>query len=144
MIQRIQSLYLLIGAAVLASLFAFGSPWTSAAAESYGWFEPVLVGLIFAPISAALGSIAFYKKRAVQRTMVLVTQGLTIGLAATLYGTLYASGDLSVQSPNGINLSKTIMLVLPLVAYIFFRLAQRGIEHDIKLIEDEENFRLRG
>lgn len=143
MIQRIQSLYLLIGALLLALFFVFDAPWSSTAATAYGWFEPALIGSIVATAGLALGSIFLYTRQTVQRTAVVIVQGLTVVLAATLYGGLFLSGELSVQSPDGFNEAKLTALVLPVAAYVLFMLARRGIEHDIKILEDQNNFRLR-
>lgn len=143
MIQRIQSLYLLIGALLLSLFFVFDAPWSSAAAETYGWFEPALLGAIGATAGLALVSLFLYSRLPVQRTLVVVVQGLTIVLAATLYGGLFLSGELSVQSPDGLNMAKATVLIVPAVTYVLFMLARRGIERDIKIIEDQNSFRLR-
>lgn len=143
MIQRIQSVYLLLGALALMSLFAFNRLWEAASTAAYGWIEPALIGLISASAALALGSIFLYNNRSNQRTAVIVTQGLTALLTSALYGWLFLEGDLSVQGPEGILLSKAAVLVLPVVSYVLFILARRGIEHDIKLVEDSNRMRLR-
>jgi hypothetical protein len=53
------------------------------------------------------------------------------------------SGGLNVRQAGGFDISKIVALCLPVVAYLFFYLARRGIDRDIKKVEDMERFRLR-
>jgi hypothetical protein len=135
---------LLLSALVLGSLFFFDSPWSSTAASTYGWYEPAVVAMIVGAVGVAIGSIFLYGSRKTQRTVVIAAQGLTALLTATLYGGLFLTGELSVQGEDGVQVSKAAMLSLPVVAYVLMVLARRGIEHDIKIVEDSERMRLRG
>lgn len=141
MIQRIQTLYLFLGALAVVALGFFESPWSSTAAAEYAWFLPSLIGLMVATAGGGLGAIFFYEQRETQRKMVVGVQLLTVCLAGVLYGGLYGTEELVVQGTRGINWSKTIVLVLPLVAYVLFLLARRGIEHDIALVESMDRIR---
>lgn len=143
MIQRIQSLYLALGALALGALFFFDSIWNSRAAVEQAWFTPALTALCGVAIAVAVGSIFLYRARQRQRTVVLGTQLLTILLLVALYGGLFMSGGLNVRHAGGLDIPKIIALCLPVVAYLFFYLARRGIDRDIKRVEDMERFRLR-
>lgn len=141
MIQRIQTLYLLFGALALASTGLFESPWSTAAAAQYGWFVPSLVALLVVTAGTALGSIFLYEQRKTQRMVVVGVQVLTVLLVAVLYGGLYLTSELTFKGPDGIHWGKGMALLCPVLAYGFFLLARRGIEHDIELVESMDRLR---
>ena len=141
MIQRIQTVYLLLGALALAAMGLFEAPWSDPAAQQYAWFVPSVAGLLVGTAGTALGAIFLYERRKTQRTVVYGLQLLTIVLAGVLYGGLYTIGTLTFTGPTGILWSRTIVLLLPLVAYALLRLARRGIENDIELVESMDRIR---
>lgn len=141
MIQRIQTVYLFLGALAIAALGLFQSPWESTAAVRFSWFVPSLIALIVATAGGALGAIFLYRQRETQRRVVVGIQVLTVLLAGVLYGGLYATQELVVEGTRGINWSKVTMLVLPLLGYVLFLLARRGIEHDIELVKSMDRIR---
>jgi hypothetical protein len=142
MIQRIQTVYLLLGALALAGLGAFEVPWGDRAATQFAWFVPSLVGLLVVTAGTALGAVFLYERRETQRTVVIGVQLLTVVLAGVLYGGLYWAGTLTFTTPTGEVLwGRTSALLLPVVAYAFFLLARRGIEHDIELVESMDRLR---
>jgi hypothetical protein len=62
-------------------------------------------------------------------------------MAAVLYAGLYLTGDLAVRAAGGINWTKAAMLGLPILAYLLFFLARRGIDHDIELVKSMDRLR---
>jgi len=141
MIQRIQTVYLVLGALVLAALGLFGSPWNSTAAATRAWFVPSLIALTVITAGAALGAVFLYERRKTQRTVVVGVQVLTVALAGVLYGGLYLTSELRFAGPGGLQWGKTIVLLLPIGAYALFWLARRGIDHDIELVESMDRLR---
>jgi hypothetical protein len=141
MIQRIQTVYLVLGILALAALGFFDTPWTSTAAATRGWYTPTLIGLLVVTGGTALGAIFLYEQRKVQRTVVVAVQLLTVGLAGGLYGGLYLTGELNFGGEAGLLWDKTVALLLPVVAYGFFWLARRGIDHDIELVKSMDRLR---
>ena len=141
MIQRIQTLYLFLGAVALTGLFFFDALWSSTAAASHGWYLPAVIGLSAVTGVAAVASIFLYERRKTQRKVVVGTQLLTVAVAAVLYAGLYLTGDLAVRAAGGINWSKAVMLGLPILAYLLFFLARRGIDHDIELVKSMDRLR---
>lgn len=141
MIQRIQTVYLVLGAFALAAMGFFDVPWSGIAAGQFGWFVPSLVGLLVVTVGTALGAIFLYDRRKTQRTVVIGVQVLTVLLAGVLYGGLYAAGTLAFTGRTGILWGRTIVLLLPILAYVFFLLARRGIESDIELVESMDRIR---
>jgi len=143
MIQRIQSVYLLLGALALGSLFLFDAPWTSTAASARPWFEPALATSIIVAAATGLGAIFLYGNRKRQRTVVMGVQVLAFAVALVLYGGLFLENELSARAGGSIQVSKAVVLVLPIAAYGCFWLARRSIDHDIELVESMERGRLR-
>lgn len=140
MIQRIQTVYLVLGALALAALSFFSTPWESTAAATQGWYTPTLIGLMVVTAGTAIGSIFLYSQRETQRSVVVGAQLLTVAFAAAFYGGLYLTGELAFGS-NAIQWGKAIALLLPVVAYVFFWLARRGIDHDIELVKSMDRLR---
>ena len=141
MIQRIQTVYLVLGTLALASLGLFDRPWSTQAADVHAWFVPSLIGLIVATGGTALWAIFLYERRQTQRSVVVGVQIGTVLLAAVLYGGLYLTAELTFRNPAGFDWGKTAMLAMPILAYVFFFLARRGIDHDIELVESMDRLR---
>jgi hypothetical protein len=141
MIQRIQTLYLALGALALAALGLVDLPWSSTAAATHAWFVPSLIGLILVTGGTALGAIFLYDTRETQRTVVVGVQIGTVLLAGVFYGGLYLTSELAFTTGEGIDWARTTALSLPIVAYAFFLLARRGITHDIELVESMDRLR---
>lgn len=141
MIQRLQTVYLFFGALALVAFGFFETPWNSAAASTHVWFVPSLIGLIVVNSATALWAIFLYEQRQTQRSVVVGIQVGTVALATVLYGGLYLTSELAVQTASGIDWARLTVLVLPLVAYVLFLLARRGIEYDINLVRSADRLR---
>jgi hypothetical protein len=141
MIQRIQTVYLFLGALALVSLGVFEYPWNSTAASTHGWYVPSLIGLGVLTAGAALWSIFLYDNRERQRSVVVGVQMGTVLLAAVLYGGLYLTSELGFMGSQGVVWNRAIVLALPILAYVFFLLARRGIKHDIELVKSMDRLR---
>jgi hypothetical protein len=141
MIQRIQTVYLFLGAVALTGLFFFDSLWSSTAAASHGWYLPAVIGLSAVTGVTAVAAIFLYENRQTQRTVVVGAQLLTVAVAAVLYGGLYLTGELAVRAADGFDWAKAGMLGLPILAYLLFLLARRGIDHDIELVKSMDRLR---
>ncbi|MFP4227870.1 MAG: DUF4293 family protein [Salinivenus sp.] len=141
MIQRIQTVYLFLGALALAAMGGFDTPWDSTAAATLGWYTPTVLGLLVVTIGTALGSIFLYTQRKTQRSVVVGAQVLTVGLAGVLYGGLYMTEELHFGGAVGLQWDRTVALLLPVLAYGLFWLARRGIDHDIELVKSMDRLR---
>jgi hypothetical protein len=141
MIQRIQTVYLTLGALVLSGVLFLESLWGSEAAATYGWFLPVIIGLGAVTAVTAIGAIFLYTDRETQRTVVVGTQLMTILWAITLYGSFFMTNELQVYDATGLSFDMLMLVAGPLVAYILFWLARRGIEHDIELVASMDRLR---
>lgn len=141
MIQRIQTLYLFLGAFALGGLGFFDPPWNSTAAATHVWFVPALIALIVLAGGVAIWAIFLYENRKTQRSVVVGVQICTVLLAGVLYGGLYLTSELTFGGAGGMNWGKTAMLAMPILAYLFFYLARRGIDHDIELVKSMDRLR---
>jgi len=141
MIQRIQTVYLVLGILALAGLLLVDALWTGPAATTYAWFAPgVLIVAGIAALAAAV-AIFLYKDRSRQKQVVVGAQFLVLLQAIVLYGGLYMAGTLSVRTPEGISIERVIGLLLPILAYVFFALARRSIQKDIELVRSMDRLR---
>lgn len=138
MIQRIQTVYLLLGAIALGATLFFDSIWDSAATDAFAWFGPGLVILGGLAAAVALGAIFLYNKREVQLKVVVAAQVLTVLFMLVLYAGLYLVGALSEQIPADL----LVGLILPVLTYVVLYLARRAIASDIELVRSMD--RLRG
>ena len=146
MIQRIQTVYLVLGALALGTLGLFDVPWSGAAARQFAWFVPSLIGLLAVTSVLAIGAVFLYKdqaQRKTQRTVVVGVQILTLLLAGVLYVGFYRAGTLAFTGPAGVLWGRSIVLLLPIVGYLLFRLARHGIEKDIERVDRMNQGRIR-
>lgn len=139
MIQRIQSLYLLVGAIALLALVFMDWPWAVLRAEVVFFGG----GLVLAGVTAvvALLAVFLYRNRALQRKVVLGAQVLTIGLLLLIVGGLYVLGQLQFTTAGEPYWPAILGILLPVGAYVFFFLARRGVEADINLIKSMDRLR---
>lgn len=140
MIQRIQSLYLLFGAALVVLFLVFGAAWQDTLGAVYGWLTPTALVLGGLTALAALAAVFFYKDRALQRKIVLAALWLDLALVLALVGAL-AAVSLNDEIAFMADASLYLSLLLPLVAYVMLRLARRGVEKDIALVRSMDRLR---
>ena len=136
MIQRLQTIYLLVGALALVSMASIGGLWEGAAAGQFDWFVPVAMIVGGATVLTAIWAIFLYTNRKRQRKVVLGVQILTLVFIAVLVGAMYFSEDLALLTG-----AEMIGLAMPVAAYVLFYLARRRIEADIKLVKSMDRLR---
>lgn len=141
MIQRLQSLYLLFAALFAGLILVVGDPWFRVITPVYPWLTlavPVIAGLT---ALVALVAVFFYKDRKRQRSVVLAAQWLDIVLVLAVGGGIAA---LAMSDDTALAAAATpvfLTLLLPVVAYVFLRLARRGVEKDIALVRSMDRLR---
>jgi hypothetical protein len=140
MIQRIQTVYLALGALALVVLFFLNAFWQSVP-PGHPWVGPLLAILGGATALTALGTIFAYADRRRQRSLVVVVQVTTVLLMVAFFGSLYVSGQLYLATRQGAEAGRILALALPILAYVLFYLARRGIEHDIQLVRSMDRLR---
>lgn len=138
MIQRIQSLYLVAGALLLALFVGLGDGWASAISEEVAWLG--VTGYVLAGITAfvSLIAVALYKNRELQRRVILWAQWLDLVLVVVVLAGLYLTTDSDAPTaPVGLYL----VAIMPLAAYILLRLARQGVVRDIETVRSMDRIR---
>lgn len=141
MIQRIQSLYLLLGAACLFPAALLEITTLAQVDETLTWYEPALTIVGVATMVIALGAIFFYKNRPKQQKLVSAVQVMTIIFLIILVAGLVIADGLAQLTQGGVDAVSIILIALPLLAYVFFWLARRGIQRDIDLVKSMDRLR---
>ncbi|KFF18509.1 DUF4293 domain-containing protein [Flavobacterium hydatis] len=137
MIQRIQTIYLLLTFAVTGILMFFVPLWTTADAKPY-YFMQNQVYVILLGLSTMLSiiSIISYKKRQNQFVMGRLNIILNlILLGLFVYHSLNVSGETPAVSEKGIG------MFLPIVAIVLLVLANKAIKKDEDLVKSVDRLR---
>lgn len=148
MIQRIQSLFLLVGAALLGLfLFLYNFPQGAAvvnpdggvAVNDLAWFPTLMYIFTIFLALGVLGAIFLFNNRSAQRKVVVALQyAILIFVIALLLVPYLVEGMVTVQEAGS-----AALFLLPLGAYLLLFLARRRIDQDIKQVKDLNEFRLR-
>ena len=140
MIQRIQSVYLLLGSAACALPFGFGFAALEPAAPA--WVGTVRTALVALAAVVGFVSIFLFTNRSRQQSVVFLAQMLAllcfIIVVATLL--LYGSNGTGVQALVG-DSDSVVTSAAPLVGGLLYVAARRGIARDIKLVKSMDRLR---
>ncbi len=135
MIQRIQSVFLLLaGLAFLGSGF-FKDVLTE---ETMAWLMPTVVGLNALVAIGALVNVFLYNDRKKQLQIASMLQYLAIVAILAAFGGLYLTGRLAEASSNPAAMA---LVGLPVLGYVFIRLATMRIKKDIELVRSMDRLR---
>jgi hypothetical protein len=138
MIQRIQTLYLVVGALLLALFVALGGGWAEAIAVELSWLGWLGYGLAVVTAVVALVSVALYKDRPLQRRTILWAMWLDLALIVVVLVGLFVVEDASApRAPVGLYL----VALQPIVAYVLLRLARQRVTRDIELVRSMDRIR---
>lgn len=139
MIQRVQSLYLLLGALMVLGLLLVNDIWQGAVAQAQPWFAPTLLALTGLTALVAVGAIFLYRQREQQLRVVVGARWLAVVMLGVLIAGFYLAGALPQITSSG---EKGLLPVgLLVLAYVWFRLAHRGIRKDIHLLRSVDRLR---
>ncbi len=136
MIQRIQTIYLVVSILVMAILFAWfptvlGTDGTVILDRS----EPLVFGLIFGSMALAVISILSFKKRQLQfvlNRLNIISNFVLLGVF--VYRLLRLSGETFVSE-------KGIGVLLPIISIVFLVLANKAIKRDEDLVKSVDRLR---
>lgn len=143
MIQRIQSVFLLLAAIFFFLEFAF--PFFNSDTYAQGYFadnaydiqdHPALLGLTIAAGIICLVTIFLYKNRSLQTSMVYLSILLAVALTATMVILLQSNTPEFLQHS-----SVFIGSFLPLLSIIFLGLSLKNIKKDDKLVRSMDRLR---
>ena len=136
MLQRIQTVYLVLSASIMGALYI----WFPTIISEKGLIliskdEPVILGLIFGSILIAFFSIFSYKKRksqfVINRLNIILNFFL---LGVFVYRSLTLSGEILVSE-------KGIGVFLPIISIVFLVMANKAIKKDEDLVKSVDRLR---
>ncbi|RMA57841.1 DUF4293 domain-containing protein [Ulvibacter antarcticus] len=136
MLQRIQTIYLLISALVMGALYL----WFPVVLDTSGntiidRSEPLVFILIFVSIALAIISILTFKKRQLQfvlNRLNIISNFVLLGVF--VYRSLTLSGETLVSE-------KGIGVLLPIISIVFLVLANKAIKKDEDLVKSVDRLR---
>ena len=138
MIQRVQSLYLVAGALLLALFVALGGGWAGAIAQEQAWLGTLAFALAGVTALVALVAVALYKDRALQRRVIYAAQWLDLALVVLVLVGLYLAFDSDdFVAPVGYYL----VALQPIVAYVLLRMARQRVTADIETVRSMDRIR---
>lgn len=140
MIQRAQSLYLLVAALLVGLFFVVGDAWQTFIAPAYPWAEPLALVLGGLTAAVALVAVFLYRNRKQQRAVIGAAMWLDLGLILVVVGTLVARA-FGPEPETTVPYSTFWSVLLPIVAYVALRMAKRGVEKDIALVRSMDRIR---
>lgn len=137
MIQRIQTVYLLI-ALVISGVLPYVFPlWTMSDGKEFHFMSDSIYTILFGlTTTLTLVSILYFKKR--QHQFVLNRLSIILNLILLglfLYRSLNLSGETLTVSEKGIG------MFLPIVAIVFLALANKAIKKDEDLVKSADRLR---
>ena len=136
MLQRIQTVYLLLSAIALVALYLWFPVVTDAAgAIVVEKNEPLLLGLLFGSVVLTLVSILNFKKRQLQ----FVLNRLNIILNFVLLG-VFVYRSLSISGGTLVS-EKGIGVLIPIISIVFLVLANKAIKRDEDLVKSVDRLR---
>ena len=136
MLQRIQTVYLIISALIVGGLYLwFPLVQDEAGAVVIERSEPLVFGLIFASIMLVVISILSFKKRQLQfvlNRLNIISNFVLLGVF--VYRSLTLSGETLVSE-------KGIGVLLPIISIVFLVLANKAIKRDEDLVKSVDRLR---
>jgi hypothetical protein len=137
MIQRIQTIYLLI-ALVISGILPYVFPlWTMSDGKKFHFMSDSIYTVLFGlTTTLTFVSILYFKKR--QHQFVLNRLSIILNLILLVlfvYRSLNLSGETRVVSEKGIG------MFLPIVAIVFLALANKAIKKDEDLVKSADRLR---
>ncbi len=136
MIQRIQTIYLIVSAIIMGALYMWfpivlgedGSPIIERS-------EPLIAILIFVSMALAVISILSFKKRQTQfvlNRLNIISNFILLGVF--VYRSLTLSGETLVSE-------KGIGVLLPIISIVFLVLANKAVKRDEDLVKSVDRLR---
>lgn len=135
MIQRLQSLYLLLGGLAFIAVAPFKSALVQ---EALPWVMPAALGLSGLVTVFAVVVIFLYSDRKRQLKLVGLLQYMAILAILAIFAGLYFSGGIMEASTN---MGVMALIALPILGYVLIRMAGMRINKDIQLVRSMDRLR---
>lgn len=134
MIQRIQSLYLLVAGALLVTFGMIPDAWALGMSDSVAWLVPTARLLAALAAIVTFVAVALFKDRQRQRRIIVGAQVVTLLTVAAAVAGLFLR-------EAGTGSGAYLLALAPVVSYVLLRLAQRGVDKDIALVKSMDRLR---
>lgn len=136
MLQRIQTIYLLLAALTSAGLiFVFSLWYNSAGEEVYAYNEMMVFAMFLASAAISLVSIFMFKNRKLQFVLGRLNIILNLFLLGVfVYWSLTLPGEIDISE-------KGIGMFLPIISIVFLVLANKAIKKDEDLVKSVDRLR---
>ena len=136
MLQRIQTVYLLIAAINSAGLIFLVSLWQNTNGEPvYAQDELLAFGLFLASAALSVVTIFMFKNRKLQFVLGRLNIILNLFLLGVfVYWSLSLPGEMQISE-------KGIGMFLPIISIVFLVLANKAIKRDEDLVKSADRFR---
>ncbi|MGA8853137.1 MAG: DUF4293 domain-containing protein [Christiangramia sp.] len=136
MLQRIQTVYLLLAAITAAGLIFVFSLWkNSAGAEVYAQDQLVVLGMFLGSAAFSIVSIFMFKNRKLQFVLGRLNIILNLFLLGVfVYWSLTLPGEIDISE-------KGIGMFLPIISIVFIVLANKAIKKDEDLVKSVDRLR---
>ena len=136
MLQRIQTVYMILSILVMGALYMW-FPLVEDASKNVviDKSEPLVLGLILAPVVLTLISILNFKKR--QQQFVINRLSIILNfvlLGVFVYRSLMVSGETLISE-------KGIGVLLPIISIVFLVMANKAIKRDEDLVKSVDRLR---
>ncbi len=136
MLQRIQTVYLIISALIIGTLYVWFPTILNEANEVIiTKNEPLVLGLIIGSVVLAFISILNFKKRQLQ----FVLNRLNIILSFVLLG-VFVYRSLTLSGETFVS-EKGIGVLLPIISIVFLVMANKAIKRDEDLVKSVDRLR---
>ena len=136
MLQRIQTIYLLLAAITSAGLIFVFALWENSAGESvYAQDQLIAFGMFIASAAISLVSIFMFKNRKLQFVLGRLNIILNLFLLGVfVYWSLTLPGEMDISE-------KGIGMFLPIISIVFLVLANKAIKKDEDLVKSVDRLR---
>ncbi len=136
MLQRIQTVYLLLAVIISAGLIFVFSLWENSAGEEvYAQDQLIAFGMFLASAALALVSIFMFKNRKLQFVLGRLNIILNLFLLGVfVYWSLTLPGEMDISE-------KGIGMFLPIISIVFLVLANKAIKRDEDLVKSVDRLR---
>ncbi|HEX9952426.1 MAG TPA: DUF4293 family protein [Rubricoccaceae bacterium] len=141
MIQRPQTVFLLLGAALLVAFAALALAWLPGVATVTGVYETATTVVAALAAVVALGAVFLYKDRPRQRRVIGIAQVLALVSVVPLLVGLFQAAPGAEDALMEETAGPYLVALLPIVAYVLLRMARRGVDRDIATVRSMDRLR---
>ena len=136
MVQRIQSVYLVLAALLLAGFLALPSTWHLVTGT---WTRVGILAFALLAIGCTAWALLLFKNRSRQMRVIEAARIGVMLLVAVFFGHIYFSGTL--LRPDLMEPQILICVGIPVVTFVLLFLARRGVARDIRLVRSADRLR---